>query len=225
MPVSTSPSEADIVFNRANVALARSQRLIASWLPPRTAEELAHSKTEEELEKEDRETFAPVPELLGLGAKPPKDIVEGSFRRTKISSNDAVLKQLLGKRAGSARQVSTSLHAGAKPLTAKPVTREEESEEEEGRASLFTSKRSKKRIVATPEREVEVEEPTSNPKIAKPPADDSSDVEAGEATQKASTGGRDRSPKKGGAGNYLDELLADRSRKKKKKKYRKDGSE
>lgn len=60
MPVSTT--EADIIFNKANVALAKSRRLIASWLPPRTAEEMANAKSEEELEKEELEIFTPVPE-------------------------------------------------------------------------------------------------------------------------------------------------------------------
>ena len=32
-------SQADIIFNRTNVALARSQRLIASWLPPKPESE------------------------------------------------------------------------------------------------------------------------------------------------------------------------------------------
>ena len=57
-------SEADIIFNRANVALAKSQRLIASWLPPRTEEELRNAKTEMEIEKEEEEMFTPMPELL-----------------------------------------------------------------------------------------------------------------------------------------------------------------
>lgn len=57
------PSEADIIFNRASVALAKSQRLIASWLPPPTASELAKAKTEEEIEKEEQEMFTPIPEL------------------------------------------------------------------------------------------------------------------------------------------------------------------
>lgn len=63
MSPARGPSEAEIIFNKANVALARSQRLIASWLPPRTAEEVANAKSEEDLEREDREMFAPVPEL------------------------------------------------------------------------------------------------------------------------------------------------------------------
>ena len=57
------PSEADIIFNRASVALAKSQRLIASWLPPKTPEELANTKSEKELENEEKEIFTPVPEL------------------------------------------------------------------------------------------------------------------------------------------------------------------
>lgn len=61
--MSTTQSEADVIFNRANVALARSQRLIQSWLPPRTAEEIANTKSEEELQREEDEMFKPAPEL------------------------------------------------------------------------------------------------------------------------------------------------------------------
>lgn len=57
------PSEADIILNRANVALAKSQRLLASWLPPRAKEELESAKTSEEIEKEDQETFTAIPEV------------------------------------------------------------------------------------------------------------------------------------------------------------------
>lgn len=56
-------SEADIIFSRASVALAKSQRLIASWLPPPTPSELAAAKSEEEIEREEREMFTAAPEL------------------------------------------------------------------------------------------------------------------------------------------------------------------
>jgi len=56
-------SEADVIFNRASVALAKSQRLIASWLPPKSEEERRNEKTEEEKEREEQEIFTPVPEL------------------------------------------------------------------------------------------------------------------------------------------------------------------
>lgn len=62
MGVSKDFSEADIIFNRASLALAKSQRLIASWLPPRP-DEAAATKTEEELNIEESKIFLPVPEL------------------------------------------------------------------------------------------------------------------------------------------------------------------
>jgi hypothetical protein len=61
---SPTSNEADIIFNRANVALARSQRLVASWLPAKSADELAQdsSRSEEDLQKLEDEIFTPVPE-------------------------------------------------------------------------------------------------------------------------------------------------------------------
>lgn len=61
--MSASKSETDIILNKANVALARSQRLVASWLPAPTADDQANSKkTEEELQREEDEIFTAVPE-------------------------------------------------------------------------------------------------------------------------------------------------------------------
>jgi hypothetical protein len=76
MPPTKEPSEADIVFNRASVALAKQQRLIASWLPPRTAEEASNAKSAKELELEEQEMFAPVPELLVTNKKLPLVVLE-----------------------------------------------------------------------------------------------------------------------------------------------------
>jgi len=56
-------SSTDIILNRASVALARSQRLVASWLPPQTTEEQSsNAKSEEELQREEDEIFTAVPE-------------------------------------------------------------------------------------------------------------------------------------------------------------------
>lgn len=62
-PKSKGPTEADIIFNRVNVALARNQRLIASWLPPPTAEELAAEQEQGKGIAPNDELFKPVPEL------------------------------------------------------------------------------------------------------------------------------------------------------------------
>lgn len=60
--MAVSKSESDVILNRANVALARSQRLVASWLPAQTEDELANTKSEEELQREEDEIFTAVPE-------------------------------------------------------------------------------------------------------------------------------------------------------------------
>jgi hypothetical protein len=57
MPASTS--EADIVLNRANVSLAKLQRLIASSLPPRGEDETTHTETDAETEREEEAIFTP----------------------------------------------------------------------------------------------------------------------------------------------------------------------
>ena len=58
-----TPAEADIIAARANVALARDQRLVASWLPPRTESELSIAMAKEDLKQDEKEIFTPVPEL------------------------------------------------------------------------------------------------------------------------------------------------------------------
>jgi hypothetical protein len=63
---SKEPSEADIISNRINVRHADKLRLIASWLPAPTADELSNAKSEAQLEQEEKDLFAPVPELLVL---------------------------------------------------------------------------------------------------------------------------------------------------------------
>lgn len=52
----------ETIFARANLALARSQRLVASWLPTPTADELAITPSEEELQRQEDEMFVAVPE-------------------------------------------------------------------------------------------------------------------------------------------------------------------
>lgn len=61
-------SEPDVILNRANVALARSQRLVSSWLTPkdedkhRDGQSLPQPKSEEDLQREESDLFTPVPE-------------------------------------------------------------------------------------------------------------------------------------------------------------------
>lgn len=230
------PSEADIIFNRASVALAKSQRLVASWLPPKTTEELANTKSEEELENEESAIFTPAPELLGIGAPLPKDVADGSFKRRELSSNDKLLKQLLGKKAAkvakvhptanSSKSPGPSQNLGSKPV--KPLIRQEESEDEEGRTSTFKSKRMKqKNISGSYSQDVQGPLETISKKRGRldmngndsDNTDDIDDAIKGEVSSRQlkpiATGPENKVLSK--STNYLDHVLAERSKKKKKK--------
>lgn len=80
----TQPNEAEVIFNRANIALARSQRLVASWLNSSTSSSSNDRENQEADTKDDDddddEIFTPVPEryhssssfsLVSLSVSPP----------------------------------------------------------------------------------------------------------------------------------------------------------
>ncbi|KAL8791086.1 MAG: hypothetical protein Q9213_000293 [Squamulea squamosa] len=214
--MTAQPSEADIIFNRANVALAKSQRLVASWLPPRTEDELKNAKTEEQIEKEEQEMFTPVPEVLGLGAKIPEDFKDWDLKRQKLSSNDLLRRQLLGKdhiksqnkySQGQASLLGTGSVPGfgSKPRLV-PARRELEdgsSEDEGGRSSL-----GKKKLKSEPTR-------ISNSTRDEESEADTMDYEDPKSERPETL----KPPKK--TTNYLDEVLAQKMEKKHRKKKKK----
>lgn len=127
MSTAKPPNEADIIFNRANIALARSQRLVASWLPPRTtttSEESNTSGLDDKQDDDDDEIFTAVPERfvsppsltidnwwlrlmsvvcrLGLGAPVPVKDAFNTLNSSGGSSNkldDKLRQRLLGRNA------------------------------------------------------------------------------------------------------------------------------
>jgi len=239
MPMAPQPNDADIFLNRANVAFARSQRLIQSWLP-------AQSQAEEnrQVEDEDEEDFDGLDELGGLGSKrKAKDegLPDGVFKRNKLASNDRLLEQLLGKKAVQARKKSlqsssagrsgygVQQHGVAKPwsTTTVPRKRDAESEdEEEGRAAAFKSKK----VKAKPANREETERDVA-PRLD---GDDKGEQESsGVAREDEATAAMpDRQsdseeirPAKKGAGSYLDELLSQKATKGKKKRKKKPTNE
>ncbi|MCJ1311768.1 hypothetical protein MMC25_005441 [Agyrium rufum] len=218
----SGPSEADLIFTRASLALAKSQRLISSWLPP-SAIEGSHSpasKTEAQIEREEEEAFKPMPERLGLGATPVDESNDGV--RRELNKDDELRKRLFGNKEfagmfgkgkvkganpktslmgvnGSSQGVGT----GSKP---RPVEKREEkanrSEDEEdvGRSALGKS-RKRRAVVST--------EGAGDPEDRDPTA--IAVIELGSDTLKA------RSTRKM---TYMDELLQERERKKNKKNKR-----
>ncbi|OJD20728.1 hypothetical protein ACJ73_07936 [Blastomyces percursus] len=215
--MSISVSEADIVFNRANVALARSQRLIASWLPPKTAEEIANTKTEEELQREEDEIFTPVPEKLGLGAPLPKSQADGNANRTELSSNEKLRKQLLGK---NYKKFTPSVSVtGSRPLPktnkqhhqrAKPQPENDDDDEDEGRSSLGRNKRKRVEEKRTGDDAATTTGPATEPATSNP-------NDNGEDKQ-SDDGSAQRSTQRKKPVSYLDELLAERSKRRRRRK-------
>ncbi|KAJ5175462.1 uncharacterized protein N7482_001339 [Penicillium canariense] len=211
-----SKSESDALLNRANVALARSQRLVSSWLPEKTTEELANTKSEEELQREEDEIFTAVPETLGVGAPLPEKAADGSWNRTELSSNDQLRKQLLGrnydkamKASAAAKQASIAAKAGASAPTGKagsatPANHEDaDDDEEEGRASMVG--KNKRRFG----------QPRAQPNMSA----DKGNAENGDNQTVLTEAPAQSAPSKGKkkATSYLDELLAERSKKRKKR--------
>lgn len=151
---------------------------------------------------------------LGVGAPLPEKAADGSWNRTELSSNDKLRKQLLGRNydkvmKAAAANKPTPQNAGpasAKTASATPAKSEESDDEEEGRAAMVGKKRkagpgpahAKKTTVA------------GNDQISDKVDGDES-VPTKEAPSKPPSKGRKK------ATSYLDELLAERSKKRKKR--------
>ncbi|KAJ5503216.1 hypothetical protein N7463_006090 [Penicillium fimorum] len=214
--MSLSKSESDVILNRANVALSRSQRLVASWLPQQTTEELANPKTDEELQREEDEIFTAVPETLGVGAPLPQKAADGSWNRTELGLDDKLRKQLLGKNYDrvmkaaaeqkAAAAASLAAAASASASTAKAEV-EEEYDEEDGRSAMLARQKNKRKGGAGAGRGV-------HPAAAAAEAGDKGGEE-GEGAPAQQAPARSKGRKK--ATSYLDELLAERAKKRKKK--------
>ncbi|KAJ6084412.1 Protein of unknown function DUF3245 [Penicillium sp. IBT 16267x] len=215
--MSLSRTESDVILNRANVALARSQRLVASWLPAQTDEELANVKSEEELQREEDEIFTAVPETLGLGAPLPEKAADGSWNRTELSSNDKLRKQLLGKNYDrfmkaeaekkAAAKASTAAAQAAKTAAAAANKQDEESDdEEEGRMALIGRNKRKAAPLKAKAKVVDEEQEKDS-------------QEDGQDAPSAKEVPVRQAPLKGKkkATSYLDELLAERAKKRKKR--------
>ncbi|KAL9097992.1 MAG: hypothetical protein Q9163_006253 [Psora crenata] len=192
----------DVLMNQINVGLARSQRVIASWLPPEDPNQTSSRKSEAETGEEEEGDFVAEPEILGVGAKPAEE--DGRAQREEMSSNDRLRKELLTKDSGRKRKRDDDETKKASLQSSKPRPRlqhrkaEDESEEEEGRSGLGKSRRRQDPEAGNPSRAGEVGQVTPAETIA----------------DESATGKRRNAVGK----NYLDEVLAGKHLKKKRKK-------
>ncbi|KAF2761455.1 hypothetical protein EJ05DRAFT_536229 [Pseudovirgaria hyperparasitica] len=141
MPAPKQASEADIIYNKANVSRANLQRIAASWLSPNSDEQLQPTKSEHAFQQEEKDFAVSGPETLGMGAQ---NFDDDFLNRRRFTSNDKLLQNLLGKKVAKERAqrprgppaVTESSTTRNPPRTAAP---QDASDEEEGRASMFTS--------------------------------------------------------------------------------------
>ena len=171
---------------------------------------------------------------LGVGGVVPKDVQDGSFTRRMPTSDDKLLQQLIGKKAAKAHLAAKQApKTTAKPQRyGKPTTKKEESDdEEEGRAAMFKSKKprpKKAQPVVEPEDVDEETEDQAKSDLPVQPVtnNDREDVPAKAPLKSASKPTKDDSSEEGDSkpakkpktGSFLDEILAERSKKKKKKR-------
>lgn len=219
----------DILYNRNNVALARSQRLMQAWLPPKPQAQDQDSTLPTANEDNGDDDFRGDSEMGGIGSAAQKDdsgLPEGAFKRRTLGANDKLLDSLLGKKAANAHRKTLALakSTAAQPLSApKPAVEEKpkrpaqdsDSDDEGGRAAAFKSKRPRP---SKPQPKVSEESAES---IAGPHvADDDVKVDATEPspepTQQTTTTSKAGGKKR--PASYLDELLGQKANKKNKKK-------
>ncbi|KAL9129166.1 MAG: hypothetical protein Q9217_002306 [Psora testacea] len=199
-------TEYDVFVNQTNLDLARSQRMIASWLPPRDPNETESRKSDADWGEEDEKGyFVAEPEILGVGAKPP---LNTDVQLAEPSSNEKLRRQLLGKDYDKKRkrqddEAKNASLAGSKARPLAPRNKvEEESEEEQGRSGLGKTRAKQDHEVEETRREMEEAYGVAPAKTI------------------AKDNMRQQQTKVGGY-NYLDELLAEKARKKQRKKSRK----
>ncbi|EME41935.1 hypothetical protein DOTSEDRAFT_55618 [Dothistroma septosporum NZE10] len=235
----TQLSAIDILINRQNIALARSHKLLQSWLPPKSPDQPTSSDPTRDSDEDD---FQDLGEAIGIGAKrkTTDDSDLGGILKRRRIDNDKLLENLIGKKAAQAKkkaqEAGKSRHAAPKSLEAqkpKIVRKDVESEdEEEGRASAFGSRKEKR---LNPKR---VEEAVDAVAVAggvdgdaldegAEPPDPREDAAVVKELAREAEGSEaeDARPKKRKAGSYLDELLAQKAKKKKNKKKKKSSSD
>ncbi|KAH6616316.1 hypothetical protein C7974DRAFT_416462 [Boeremia exigua] len=226
----------DVLGNKFSLMNAKSSSLLSSWMGAEPTPTPASHVSEPQDDDADLKQSDFGHDRLGVGSAIPKDIADGSFTRRAPTTNDKLLEQLIGKKRAkahlAAKQEAERASARQQPAwqQKKEETKPEESEdEEEGRAALIASKR-QRGSVAKPKPKltsVEAEKLTSfeaeKSKSAETEKPDSIDVQESPAPKEESDDDVELKPKKrvkksrAKPTSYLDELLAERSKKKKGK--------
>ncbi|KAF2026148.1 hypothetical protein EK21DRAFT_92593 [Setomelanomma holmii] len=235
--MSKRSSDGDVLTNRVNMALANSQRRLAAMLGPQDESHATTTASRQDDEDEDLRKEYADPEQLGVGGMRPKDVADGSFTKRTITSSDKLLEQLIGKKKAKAHLAAKQ---NATRLCAKPqaqghdrshAMKDESEDEDEGRTAAFKSKKrrtEKTKPVIVKEVERDGDEDVQAQTIEHQNNVDSIPHDETEQTKKvaentdvfATAAAPKPIPSRGKpkATSFLDEILAEQSKKKKNKK-------
>ncbi|KAF2280101.1 uncharacterized protein EI97DRAFT_110975 [Westerdykella ornata] len=234
--------EGDILVNLLSIHQAKEKKFFGFLGEPRNG-------ATRDAQDEDRSRDKPLGgEEVGIGAKIPENLQDDVFAQDDFfsqpltASSEKLLQQLLGKKAAkghiAAKQAPQNVKTSRNGKPVKPTKQEVSEDEEEGRAAAFGSKRRKIAKSAEPseapdppdsrEHSLMMEE-NVDPASAEAELDSTRAVRSEkQVTKKDGVDGEDpiTSGTKSKPATYLDEILAERSRKKKKKKLKnKEGSQ
>ncbi|KAF2745072.1 hypothetical protein M011DRAFT_386093, partial [Sporormia fimetaria CBS 119925] len=231
MPKRERDLAGDVLRNRFNIGFAKREKLLGSLMG---LDAEAEPRDEDQAEKlgDDEDDLAAVGyEHVGLGAKVPKHVLDGNGKlpRRTPGANDQLLRQLLGNKGAKAHiaaRKESILAKGRAPEPRKPFRAPkpaESEDEDEGRAATFKSKRRKttKSVKRVEDDDVSEGQTTLAEKITvaeseleEPPNDtEKASKDAGNETDDAEPVQETRAKPK----SFLDEVLAERSTRKKKK--------
>ncbi|CZT16479.1 uncharacterized protein RCC_02322 [Ramularia collo-cygni] len=227
-------SEADIWLAKMNVGLSRSERVLQSWMRP--AQSLDNGTSSSQIAKGDDnsdEDFTAMAGSGGIGTvASADDAVPG---RKKLSDgNQKLLEHLLGKRAAAAKMKEKKPHtsangqSGSKPMPVESKSRttmpadDSEDDEEMGRASTLSSRGMGGRKVRDTKRPAYTTAGGEEDNIVDPdvePSDPREDLAtvAELVTQEKHDAQAVKRPAKRKATSYMDEMLAKKKSRGKKK--------
>ncbi|KAI4642684.1 uncharacterized protein J4E78_010013 [Alternaria triticimaculans] len=234
-------NEGDVIANRISLLEAKGQKLLASLYGSRPDWGTADGDAKTQVEDDDqdlKQNYAH--DRIGVGGIVPKDIEDGSFTSRIRTSDDKLLQQLIGKKKAkahiTAKQEAARPNAASKAQHYKKLAakKEESDDDEEGRAATFKSKRQKKvkqeakpadsddedeetRAKRLEGGTVKVEEGIPRDEVATEAQADAKPIKKEEEDEEAES--TQPAPKKARAKpkSFLDEILAERSKKKSKK--------
>ncbi|RMZ71459.1 Proline iminopeptidase [Pyrenophora seminiperda CCB06] len=230
-------NDGDVIANRISLLEAKGQKLLASLYGSRpdwdSADDSAAKAQDDDDDQDLKQNYAH--DRIGLGGVLPKDIEDGSFTKRIPTSDDKLLQQLIGKKKAKAHIIAKQEAARpnaatkAKQHTKQSTAKKEDSDDEEGRAATFKSKRQRKERQAPKKVDSDDEDEESRAKrlatsaqsadetkedvvagaqVDEKPTQDDDDDDDVKVTEPASRRIKVK-PK-----SFLDEILADRSKKK-----------